>query len=110
METYFAYFVVALGVRREGGNTMARKEVVTKVIDGDTFKTASRTRPVRLANVDTPEKGQPGSAIARRALEKKILGKPVFIDTVARDKYNRAVANVKAGSKSINKAMRRYEK
>ena len=89
---------------------MARKEVVTKVIDGDTFKTGSRTRPVRLANVDTPEKGQPGSAIARRALEKKILGKPVFIDTVARDKYNRAVANVKAGGKSINKAMKRYEK
>lgn len=78
---------------------MARKEVVTKVIDGDTFETGSRTRPVRLANVDTPEKGQPGSAIAREALERKILGKPVLIDTVARDKYNRAVANVKVGGK-----------
>jgi len=89
---------------------MARKEVVTKVIDGDTFKTGSRTRPVRLANVDTPEKGQPGSAIARKALEKKILGKVVRIDTVARDTYNRAVANVKVGGKSVNKAMKRYEK
>lgn len=89
---------------------MARKEIVSKVIDGDTFKTKSRTRSVRLANVDTPEKGQLGSAVARKALERKILGKPVFIDTVARDKYNRAVANVKADGKSINKAMKKYEK
>ncbi len=89
---------------------MARKEVVTKVIDGDTFKTGSRTRPVRLANVDTPEKGQPGCATARKALENKILGKKVSIDTVARDTYNRAVANVKVGNKSVNKAMKRYEK
>ena len=89
---------------------MGRKEIVSKVIDGDTFKTKSRTRPVRLANVDTPEKGRPGSAIARKALERKILGKPVFINTVARDKYNRAVARVKVNGKSINKTMKRYEK
>lgn len=89
---------------------MGRKETVTKIIDGDTFKTSSRTRPVRLANVDTPEKGQPGCAIARKALEKKILGKEVLIDTVARDTYNRAVAKVKVGGKSVNKAMKRYEK
>jgi len=29
-----------------------RKETVTRVIDGDTFMTSSRKRPVRLANVD----------------------------------------------------------
>ena len=87
---------------------MARKEIVSKVIDGDTFKTKSRTRPVRLANVDTPERGYPGSAIARKALERKILGKPVAINTVARDKYNRAVANVKVKGKSVNKAMKRF--
>ena len=34
---------------------MARKEKGTKVIDGDTFETASRKNPVRLANVDAPE-------------------------------------------------------
>lgn len=89
---------------------MPRRETVTKVIDGDTFKTGSRTRPVRLANVDTPERGTPGSAIARKTLERKILGKEVVIDTVARDTYNRAVAKVKVDGKSVNKAMKRYEK
>jgi endonuclease YncB( thermonuclease family) len=36
---------------------MARKEKVTNVIDGDTFETASRKDPVRLANMDAPETG-----------------------------------------------------
>jgi len=34
------------------------KEEVTKLIDGDTILTSRRTKPVRLANVNTPEKGE----------------------------------------------------
>jgi endonuclease YncB( thermonuclease family) len=82
---------------------MVRKERVTKVIDGDTFKTASRKNPVRLANIDAPEKGQPGSAQAREALRKMIEGEEVRINTVSRDKYGRAVANVYKGRESVNK-------
>lgn len=51
---------------------MSRKEKVTKIIDGDTFETASRRKPVRVANVDAPEKGKPGSAKAKEALRKMI--------------------------------------
>jgi len=47
---------------------MARKERVTKVIDGETFTTASRKNPVRLADADAPEKGQPGATTAIEAL------------------------------------------
>lgn len=49
-------------------NQMSRKEKVIRVIDGDTFETASRKKPVRLANVNAPEKGQRGSAKATEAL------------------------------------------
>lgn len=84
---------------------MSRKEKVTKVIDGDTFQTASRKRPIRLANVDAPEKGRPGSAKATEALRRMIEGKEVRIDTVSRDKYRRAIANIYDGRKSVNKAM-----
>jgi endonuclease YncB( thermonuclease family) len=86
---------------------MARKEKVTKVIDGDTFKTASRKNPVRLANVDAPEKGERGAAAATRALRQLIAGEAVSVDTVARDRYGRSVADVKVGRKSVNAAMRR---
>ena len=83
---------------------MARKEKVTRVIDGDTFRTASRSNAVRLANVNTPEKGA-GAAVATRKLQRLIGGKVVSIDTVARDTYGRSVAIVKIGRRSVNKAM-----
>ena len=84
---------------------MPRKERVTRVIDGDTFQTNSRKIPVRLANVNAPEKNKPGGKAATEALKKLILGKEVTVDTKARDKYRRAIANVKARGKSVNKAM-----
>ncbi len=89
---------------------MARKEKVSRVIDGDTFATKDRKNPVRLANVDTPEKGERGYDSARNALQRMIGGKEVSIDTKARDHYGRSVANVKVGTKSVNKAMKKYEK
>ena len=58
---------------------MARKEKVTNVIDGDTFETSSRKNPVRLANVDAPEKGTPGGTAATRALKQLIEGETVSI-------------------------------
>ena len=89
---------------------MPRKEKVIKVVDGDTFLTNRRKHPVRLANVDTPEKGQPGYSDAKKALRDLIRGQEVIIDTKARDKFNRSVANVKIGIKSVNKAMKDFEK
>jgi len=89
---------------------MARKEKVIKVIDGDTFLTDKRKNPVRLADVDTPEKRQPGYQDAKKELEKLILNQEISIDPVARDKYSRSVANVKVGNKSVNKAMQKHKK
>lgn len=89
---------------------MARKEKVTKVIDGDTFETSSRKHPIRLAGVDTPEKGQPGYAAAKKALQNLLVGQEVAVDTKARDIYKRSVANVKVGKKSVNNAMKKYKK
>ena len=84
---------------------MSRKETVKKVIDGDTFTTTSRKNPVRLANVNAPEKGQRGSGKATQTLKNLIQGQKVDINTVARDPYGRSVAKVKVGGKSVNKAM-----
>ncbi len=84
-------------------NQMGRKEKVTRVIDGDTFETASRKKPVRLANVDAPEKGQPGFDKAREILRKMIVGEEVRIETRGRDKYGRAI--VYKGRKSVNKTI-----
>jgi endonuclease YncB( thermonuclease family) len=101
--------VDAMKVRKTNthkGQRMARKETVTEVIDGDTFKTSRRKYAVRLANVDAPEKGRPGAKQATEALRKMIEGKEVVVETVARDKYRRSVAKVKVGRESVNKKMK----
>lgn len=83
-----------------------KKENVTGVIDGDTFRTKSRPRhTVRLAGVDAPEKGKPGGKAATNALRKMIAGEKVVVKPVARDRYGRTVANVTLNGKSVNKAM-----
>jgi len=87
-----------------------RKETVTRVIDGDTFRTSSRKHSVRLANVDAPEKGRKGGAKATQQLKKLIQGKRVEVKTVARDAYGRSVANVKVGGRSVNKAIAKKSK
>ncbi len=87
-----------------------RKETVTKVIDGDTFLTSVRKKPVLLSNVDTLEKRQAGYQNAKKALEKMILNQKITVDTKARDVYGRAVARVKVGPRSVNNAMKKYQK
>jgi len=86
---------------------MPRKEKVTRVVDGGTLKNASRKHPVRLANVDAPEKGERGAAPATGRLRRMIEDQVVSIDTVARDRHGWAVANVKVGRRSVNAAMRK---
>ena len=87
-----------------------RKETVTRVIDGDTFRTSSRKHSVRLANVDAPEKGRKGGTKATKQLKSLIQGKKVEVNTVARDTYGRAVAKVKRGRINVNKAMAKSTK
>lgn len=86
---------------------MSRNERVTGVIDGDTFETASRKHPVRLANVDAPERGEKGYGASKAKLIKLIGGRDVTIRPVARDKYGRTVARVRVGEISVNSEMRR---
>ena len=57
---------------------MPKKNVkVTKVIDGDTFQIDGKiqgTNRVRVNKIDTPEKGRPGSNIAREIAQRMIEG------------------------------------
>jgi len=87
-----------------------RKETVTRVIDGDTFRTSSRKHSIRLANVDAPEKGRKGGAKATKQLKSLIQGQKVEVETIARDKYGRSVARVKVDGKSVNLTMNKRTK
>ena len=85
------------------------KEKVKKVIDGDTFETASG-KVIRLADVDTPERGKPNYNEATEALKAMIDKKTVFIKIGGIGYFGRPIAEVKVGRKSVNKEMERYNK
>lgn len=83
-----------------------KREIVTRVIDGDTFLTKSRKHAVRLAHLDAPEKSTKRGARAAQELRKLIQGKKVEVHTISRDAFGRAIANVKVCGKSVNKAIK----
>ncbi len=89
---------------------MPTKEIVTKIIDGDTFETNKRNIPIRIANMDTPEKRQKGYQEAKKGLSDLIMGQEVSIEPVAKDKYNRTVAKVKIGKFLVKTKMKKFEK
>lgn len=73
---------------------------VEQVFDGDSFLVTGwnwagkEGKGVRIANIDAPERGEPGYEEAKRRLTQLILGKMVGLDTKAIDKYGRLVADV----------------
>ena len=87
-------------------------------IDGDTLRCANVREArglVRLARVDAPERGAPGSAEATRALESLIGGRTVRCQAVdadprkrrvqPRDRYGRIVARCRVGTADLGRAL-----
>lgn len=78
---------------------------VLKVIDGDTFDATDGTIRfrVRIAGMDTPEKGTPFSKLATAELKNRIEGKKVEIRPVGSkmDRYNRTLAQVTVDGRDI---------
>ncbi len=77
------------------------KAKVENVVDGDTldlvvdlgFKISTRQR-VRLARIDTPERGQPGYAAARDFIRDVVLNKTVMLKTEKVSKWGYYLAEI----------------
>jgi len=82
------------------------KMKIIKVIDGDTIQ-GPRKKFIRLAGVDAPETGTKGAAAATHKLEDLVLKKTISYTEDAKS-YGRIVGEVKAGPKSVNKAMKKF--
>jgi len=87
--------IVRISRHRETDLANSGRFRVVKIIDGDTFMIASGDK-VRLANIDTPEFGEPGFEEATVGLERLIAGKEVRVEFKdrTRDKYGRLVGYV----------------
>src|SRR4030095_11470964 len=69
---------------------------VVGITDGDTLTVLVDRDPikVRLAEIDTPERGQPWANRAKQALSAKVLGQVVQLQVVDTDRDGRTVAKV----------------
>ncbi len=101
------YKIQEIAAQNQNGNTSEDIElegIVSKVIDGDTLD-INGTR-IRLALVDTPERGQGGFDKAKNFVESLCLGKKgqLDVDNGQRrgDKYGREVGVVYCDGVNIN--------
>jgi len=71
---------------------------VVRTIDGDTLEVRSgdETLRIRLAGIDTPERGQPWYRRSKQALAERVAGREVRINAIAIDRYGRTVGEVYA--------------
>lgn len=84
------------------------EELTGKVIaiaDGDTLTVLggdNQQIKIRLAEIDTPESGQPYGSRARQALAALAFGKQARIVETDRDRYGRTVGRVYVGGMDVN--------
>lgn len=81
---------------------------VVGVADGDTLTVLTEAREqvrVRLAGIDTPERGQPWGARSREHLSALAFGRQVEVTVEDTDRYERRVGRVRAGGTDVNAAL-----
>jgi len=60
---------------------------------------------VRLAGIDSPERGQAFGAKAKQALSGKVFGKTVQVKDRGKDKYDRTLGVVRLGEENVNEQL-----
>ena len=89
----------------------ARTFEVVRIIDGDTFTIRYDGEPtgVRVADIDAPERGEPGYAEARDALAELIAGETITLTfhdpDDKRDSFGRLLASVEVDGVDVGEVM-----
>jgi endonuclease YncB( thermonuclease family) len=96
--TSLAALALSFPVLAGASSTAHWTGVVTHVVDGDTVRVqppeGGKPVSIRIDGIDAPEICQPGGVAARDALQRRILGKRVVIQSKVRDDYGRTVGSV----------------
>ena len=83
------------------------RATVTWVTDGDTLRVrpvgTQDTVPLRLLDLDAPEKCQPFGPEARDALRRRLLHETVQVRTEGTDGYGRQLARVEHGGEDVGR-------
>lgn len=84
------------------------QDVKVEAVDGDTLRVEGLPRTVRLARVDTPEKGTPGARAATEAVREALDGAgTVEIRGQGRGKWGRHIAEVVVDGENLSDVLLR---
>jgi endonuclease YncB( thermonuclease family) len=80
---------------------------VVEITDGDTLKllVGGTQHKIRLAEIDTPEKGQRWGSAATQALAEKVLYQDVIVDVQGSGGYGRLAGRIWLGQRDINREL-----
>ncbi len=103
MRNYFILFALLPGLTFADSLYCPCK--VVDVIDGDTVFVQDQfksSRKVWLAGIDAPELGQPFGGQSKTHLAQRVLGKPIEVEYLKRDRYGRIFGRLMINSLDIN--------
>lgn len=78
---------------------------VIGITDGDTLTLLTERKrqvTIRLAEIDTPERGQPYGRRSKQALSDLAFGKPAHVDVIGQDRYGRTLGRVTVDDVDVN--------
>jgi endonuclease YncB( thermonuclease family) len=80
---------------------------VVSITDGDTIVLLvdSKQIKIRLAEIDTPERGQPWGNRAKQAISELVFQKTVSVDVSDTDRYGRSIGKVWLDGRDINREL-----
>ena len=90
------------------GTTLAGGGKIVAIADGDTLTILTPDKQqvkVRLAEIDTPARGQPYANKAKQALAEIVFGKTVAVLPLDTDRYGRTVGRVYIDGLDVNEEM-----
>jgi Micrococcal nuclease (thermonuclease) homologs len=81
---------------------------VVKIADGDTFTiltSDNKQVKIRLHGIDCPEKAQPFGTKAKQFTSELVFGKTIKAQIKDTDRYNRVIAIVTVGNRTVNEEL-----
>lgn len=91
-----------------GASTTSLEGRVVGIADGDTLTLLAADRQqvrIRLAEIDTPERGLAWGIRARKALADRVFQKQVRVDVIDIDRYGRTVGRVYLNGRDVNREL-----
>lgn len=98
-------FVLLLASTQLHAETLAGR--VVAIADGDTLTLLLNREEhrIRLAEIDTPERGQAWGTRARQALADLVFNRDVTVDVIDVDRYGRKIGRIWQGSVDVNREL-----